>query len=121
MEVISLKMQVYQALQGVCETVVHGYPKDFVQLPLVAWRESANRCYAQADAREHLAELNYTLEIFAGSPQAAVGLLSQADECMRGAGLRRESAAEQLEQDTGICHISARYRALADAAGNVYQ
>ena len=90
-------------------------------MPCIAWRESVNRCFAQADAREHLAELNYALEVFAPAPEAAAALLAGADERMRELGFRRESAAEQLEQDTGICHISARYRALADAAGNLYQ
>lgn len=118
---INVRQQVRDALQGACTEVVYGYPRDFVGTQCIAWRESDNRCFAQADAREHLAELNYSLEIFAPAPEAAATLLSEADGRMLELGFRRESAAEQLEQDTGICHISARYRALADAAGNLYQ
>ena len=66
-------------------------------------------------------ELNYTLDIFAQSPAEAGGIAAKADERMRGAGFRRESAADFFESDAQICRVSLRYRALADTAGNVYQ
>lgn len=118
---ITLKERVRDALSGVCGEVVYGYPRDFTGDALISWRESANRRHAQADGQEHLAELNYTLEIFAAGPEAAGGLLSEADARMLSIGLRREAAAEQFEQDLGVSHVSARYRALADAQGNIYQ
>jgi len=118
---ISLKERIRDALSGVCEVVVYGYPRDFTGNTLVSWRESANRRHAQADGREHLAELNYTLEVFASGPEAATELMGRADERMLNMGMRRENMAEQFEQDLGISHISARYRALADAQGNIYQ
>ena len=40
---------------------------------------------------------------------------------MRRAGFRREAAAEQFEGEIGLCHVTARYRALADGEGNIYQ
>ena len=109
------------ALEGAAQSVVYGYPRDAARRELIAWRESANRRYAQADGAEHLAELNYALEIFAPAAERAAELLAEADKRMSAIGLRREAAAEQFERDVGICHVSARYRALADAAGNVYQ
>ena len=118
---ISLKEKVCGALSGVCAEVVFGYPRDFTGNEMISWRESANRRHAQVDGREYLAELNYTLEIFAAGPAAAYDLLSRADERMLAAGLRREACAEQFEQDTALSHISARYRALADAQGRIYQ
>ena len=118
---INLKKQVRDALSGVCDEVIYGYPRDFTGEELIFWRESANRRHAQADGEEYLAELNYTLEIFAAGPEAAGKLLSEADARMLSIGLRREAAAEQFEQDLGISHVSARYRALADAQGNIYQ
>ena len=118
---IGLKDAVRDALDGACEAVIYGYPRDLAGRRLIAWRESANRRYAQADGREHLAELNYTLEIFDPEAEGAAGLLAEADARMQRAGFRREAAAEQFERDAGICHMTARYRALADAGGNVYQ
>lgn len=118
---ISLKERVRDALEGICPEVVFGYPLTFAGNPLVSWRESANRRYAQAGGREHLAELNYTLEIFAPGPEEADALLEAADGRMLEMGMRREACAAQFEQDLSICHITARYRALADADGNIYQ
>ena len=118
---ISLKERVRDALAGVCGEVVFGHPRSFTGRELIAWRESENRCFARADAGEHLAELNYMLEIFARGAEAAAQLLEAADARMCAAGFRREAAAEQFEQDLGVSHISVRYRALADAEGNLYQ
>ena len=118
---ISLKESVRDALAGVCGEVVFGYPCGFAGREMVCWRESENRRYAQTDGKEHLTELNYMLDVFAQGIEAAYDLLQAADARMQAAGFRREAAAEQFEQDLGVVHISARYRALSDAAGNTYQ
>jgi len=118
---ITLKDRVFSAIGGLCGDVIYGTPGDFISPERIVWRESRNRRYAQADGREHLAEVNYTLDIFARSPEAAGELFARADEKMAQAGFRRENAEELIEKDAGVCHISARYRALADAKGNVYQ
>lgn len=118
---ITLKSTVLSALSGVCEDVIYGWPKDFAGRERLIWRESLNREFAQTDAAEYLAEMNYTLDIFAPSAEGASSLFADADACMLGAGFRREAAQEVFEQDSCISHISARYRALADAAGNIYQ
>lgn len=118
---ISLKEEVRKVLSAICNALVYGYPRYFETLPLIAWRESLNRRHAQADAREYLAELNYTLEIFARDSEGANALLCLADGVLLGMGMRRENAAEQFEADAAISHITARYRCLADEQGNVYQ
>lgn len=118
---ITLKTTVSDALAGACGKVIYGWPRDFAGNEFIAWRESGSREYAQADAAEYLAELNYTLEIFARSPEGVSALLTEADTRMRSAGFRRESAAELYDEDTQFCRVSARYRALADADGNIYQ
>lgn len=118
---IDLKAQVQACLQGVCETLVYGYPRSFTGGEAVCWRESANSTHARADGREYLAELNYALEIFAPGAERAGELLAAADARLLDLGLRRESAAEQFERDPALCHVSARYRALADGQGNIYQ
>jgi len=118
---ISLKEKLSAALYGACDAVVFGYPRDFTALPLICWRESNNRRYAQADGEEHLAELEYSIDCFAPSPEEASALHAAADERMRALGLRREALADVFEQNSAVYHISARYRALADGAGNIYQ
>lgn len=118
---ITLRQTVHDALFGACDCVIFGWPKDFTGSTFIAWRETGSREYAQADAAEYLAELNYTLDIFAETPEEASALLEEADERMRGAGLRRESAAEIYDEDTNTSRVTARYRALADADGNIYQ
>lgn len=118
---ITLKEKVFSALNGLCGDVIYGTPGDFITPERIVWRESRNRRHAQADGREYLAELNYTLDIFARSAEAAADLFARADESMAQARFRREAAEEMFERDSGVHHISARYRALADAEGNIYQ
>lgn len=109
------------ALEGACGEVIFGYPKDLTSDSFLCWRGSGNRCYARADGREHLTELEYTLDAFAPSAGEAWALLEEGDARMQSIGLRRQSAAEIWEQDSALCRVNARYRALADGKGNVYQ
>lgn len=118
---MTIKNAVRTALQNLPAEVIYGVPGDFCSLPRVVWRESQNRCYRQADAREYLSELNYTLDIFDASPEAASELADAADAALAAIRLRRELRAEISERETNIHHISARYRALADADGTIYQ
>lgn len=118
---IDLKNEVKAALESVCSKVIYGDHRGFAEQELICWRESANRRFAQADGREYLTELNYTLEIYAPGAEAAAALLTAADAQMCALGFRREAAAEQFEHDLSVSHVSARYRALADAQGKVYQ
>ena len=118
---ITLKENIASALAGVCGAVVFGYPKDFATLPLLSWRESGSRRHAQADGEEYLAELEYTIDCFAPTPEEVSALLASADKRLQGMGLRREAAAEVFDPDSAVCHAVARYRALADAQRNIYQ
>ena len=118
---ITLKKEVQAALSSACGNLIYGYPRYFEALPLVAWRESLNRRHAQADGREYLAELNYTLEIFAPDSEAANELLAASDAALIQMGMRRENAAEQFESDVSLSHITARYRCLVDEQGSITQ
>ena len=118
---ITLKERVCELLSGTCEQVVCGRPAQIRRLPVLCWRESQNRCHAQADGAEYLAELNYSVDIFADSPESAGGIAAQVDARLTDAGFRREGSAELYEADAQICHVNLRYRALSDAQGKVYQ
>ena len=118
---ITLKQTVCDALSGACGCVVYGRPAQIRRLPVLCWRESLNRRYAQADGREYLSETNYTLDIFAASIEEAGEIAARVDERMQDAGFRRDGACELFETDRQIAHVSLRYRALADANGGVWQ
>lgn len=118
---IDLKKEVQAALKDVCVRVVYGDYRGFAERELLCWRESGNRSFAQADGREYLTELGYALEIYAPGAEDALAMLKVADARMCALGFRRESAVEQFEHDLRISHVSARYRALVDVQGRVYQ
>lgn len=109
------------ALEGVCGEVIFGYPKDLTADNFLCWRGSQNRCYARADGLEHLTELEYTLDAYAPAAGEAWALLEKSDARMQSIGFRRQSATEIWEQDSSLCRVNARYRALTDGKGNVYQ
>ena len=118
---ISLAKEVAAALQSVGAAVWYFHPQSWIRLPAVSWRESRNRELEQADGREHLAELGYSVDVWSKSPEENAGLAAQIDARMAAMRLRREAAEDLFETDTGLHHRSLRYRCVADAAGNIYQ
>lgn len=117
---ITIKQEVKEVLSAVGKAV-YGFPRGYVDAPFIAWRESLNRLFAQADGQEHLSELNYTVDVFARDNGEAGEWFARIDAALRALGLRRESMAELFDGDEGLCHISLRYRCLADAQGRIYQ
>lgn len=115
----TIRTQVKGALTGVCACVIYGYPTDMAGIPRVCWRESENRRYAQADGIEHLTELNYTVDIFAAAEEGADGIADLCDSALTDIGLRREGLRRGYDEYGA--HLTLRYRALADADGNIYQ
>ncbi|MGI6239175.1 MAG: tail completion protein gp17 [Christensenellales bacterium] len=118
---ISLIHRVRDLLAGVAGAVWYHYPASWAQLPCVSWRESGNRALSQADGREHLAELTYTIDIWAKSPEENAAIASEIDRRMAAARLRRTYCADIYETGARLHHRALRYRAVADAAGNIYQ
>jgi len=119
--VVSLNEQVRGALRGVCGTVWYYHPQSWAQLPAVSWRESGNREYAQADGREHLAELEYTVDVWSKSPAENGEIAALVDARMLSMRLRRTYSADVYDTSADCHHRCMRYRCVADAAGNVYQ
>lgn len=116
---ISIKNTVKQLLEGAGAQVWYFHPQSWAQLPCVSWRESRNRELAQADGREHLAELEYTVDVWAKSPEKAHELAERIDAALTGVRLRRDYAQDLFE--AGMFRRSMRYRCVADAAGRIYQ
>ena len=101
--------------------VYYFYPSAWTQLPVISWRESRNRCLKQADGQEHLAELAYTIDIWADGPEAAAEIAETVDRRMTAARFRREFSQDMFEPLTRYRRRSMRYRCIADANGNLYQ
>ena len=116
---ISLKSTVKGLLEATGAAVWYFYPQSWLKLPAVSWRESQNREIAQADGREHLAELEYTVDVWAKSPAEAHELAERIDAALASMRLKRNYAADLFE--SGMHHRVARYRCVADGLGRIYQ
>jgi len=118
---ISIAQRVSELLKSTGAAVWYFYPQSWARLPAVTWRESGNRELAQADGREHLAELEYTVDMWSRSPEENAELAARIDAMLASARLRRDFSADFYETASGCHHRTARYRCVADAAGNIYQ
>ena len=118
---ITLAQRVKALLDGLGAPVYYFHPQSWLRLPVISWGESGSRELAQADGREHLAELTYAVDIWSDSPAENQSLAARLDERMFAARFRRDYAADLYDAASGLHHRSLRYRAVADAAGNIYQ
>lgn len=118
---ISLAEKVKALLTGLDAPIFYFYPQSWEKLPAISWRESGNRELAQADGKEHLAELTYAVDIWSDSPAENMALFAQIDKRMASARFRRDFAEDLFDTNTGRHHRTIRYRAIADADGNIYQ
>lgn len=116
---ISLKNTVKELLASTGAAVWYFHPQSWLKLPAVSWRESQNREFAQADGREHLAELEYTVDVWAKSPAQVHDLADAIDAAFASVRLRRNYAQDLFE--AGMHHRVVRYRCVADAEGRIYQ
>lgn len=118
---IGISDKVKQTLNALGVPVWHDHPQNWTILPAVTWRESLNRECAQADAGEHLAELEYSIDVWSGSAAVNAELTAKIDAAFAAMRLRRTYSAELFESATRVHHRAIRYRCVADAAGNIYQ
>lgn len=116
---ITLKNTVREIMASTGAAVWYFYPQSWLKLPAVSWRESQNREIAQADGREHLAELEYTVDVWAKTPAQVQSLAEQIDAAMTSVRLKRSFAQDLYE--AGMHHRAVRYRCVADAQGRIYQ
>lgn len=116
---ISLAKTVRGLLESTGAQVWYFYPQSWLKLPAISWRESGNREIAQADGREYLAELTYTVDVWAKGPEEAAELAAKVDAAMTSVRLRRDFAQDLFEAD--MIHRTMRYRCVADQNGKIYQ
>lgn len=118
---ITLSNEVRDRLRSSGAPVWYFYPAGWSQLPVISWRESMNREYAQADGHEHLAELEYTVDVWSDSPAQCRELADEIDERLAELRLKRQFAADLFDASANMHHRSLRYRCVCDSAGNIYQ
>lgn len=105
---------------GAAAGVFHAYPATWAKVPLVAYRETGNRDHSRADGKEHLTELEYTVDIWSTSAEEAHTIAANIDDALSEVGFRRTQAQTLFEERTRYVHRMARYRALADSQ-RIYQ
>ena len=118
---ITIANTVMAQLEGLGAPVYYFYPQSWARKPVISWRESGNREFAQADGSEHLAELTYAIDIWSDSPEVNQSLSDTLDRRMMALRLRRDYLSDLFDARAGLHHRSLRYRCVADGAGNIYQ
>ena len=117
----SLQARVRTLLDETGLPVTYGWPALWNRFPCAAWYESGSRALAQADGREYLTELNYTVDIWADAPAELAEAAQEIDARLSGAGLRRVSSLDLYEDGPRLFRRSMRYRAVVDVDGGVWQ
>ena len=117
----TLQSRVKALLEATGLPVSYRYPAAWNAFPCLAWAETGNRVQAQADGREYLTELTYTVDIWAEGPEGLAAAGAAVDAQLAGAGLRRTFAQDLYEDKTRLHHRAMRYRALVDPAGDIWQ
>ena len=108
----SLQPEVYTALSGTGYTVLYMYPQGEMNVPCVTWYESNNREHGQADGVEFVTEVEYTIDIWATTPEATATMASAVDTALAALRLKRTFSYPLYESDTRVHHRNMRYRAL---------
>ncbi|MBR5232342.1 MAG: hypothetical protein IKW00_08895 [Clostridia bacterium] len=109
-----LSEYVFSALQEVHTLVSYHHPAVMTQFPCLIFFESGNDVHARADGKAYLHEIEYTLEIYALSPEIAHSLSAAADEKMRELGFSRSYCCDLFDDDSRAHRRVMRYRALCD-------
>ena len=118
---ITISSAIRDALRSLDVPAWYFYPAGWSALPVISWRESLNREFARADGAEHLAELEYTVDVWSDSPGQCMELAGRIHGLFAAMGLKRQYAEDLFDSASGMHHRNLRYRCVCDAAGNIYQ
>lgn len=108
----SLQAEVYTALQGTGYSVSYFFPQTSTPLPRISFYESNNHEYGQAEGREFVTEVEYTIDLWANTPEKTGEMAIAVDAKLAALRLRRTFSFDLYEQDTRIHHKNMRYRGL---------
>lgn len=108
----SIQAEVYTALVGAGYAVHYFHPSENSTIPCVSYYESLNREYGQADGNEYITEVEYTIDIWASTPEATATMSRTIDTALATLRLKRTFSYDLFEPETRIHHKNMRYRAL---------
>ena len=108
----SAQAEVYTALSDTGYTVHYFYPQTSTTPPYITWYESNNREHGQANGVEFVTEVEYTIDIWATTPEATATMASAVDTALAALRLKRTFSYDLYESDTRVHHKNMRYRAL---------
>lgn len=116
-----LSESIFSALQSVHTLVSYHHPAVMTQFPCVIFFESGNEVHDRADGAPFLHEVEYTLEIYALTPEVTHSLSAAADEKMRKLGFIRNYCCDLFDDDSRAHRRIMRYRALCDRQNTLFQ
>ena len=116
-----LTQDVFAALQGVHSLLYYQHPGTLTKFPCLIFFESANDVHARADSAPYLHEIEFTLEIYALTPEVAHALSASADEKMTALRFSRTYCCDLFDDDTRAHRRVLRYRALCDQSSILTQ
>ena len=118
----SLQTEVYAALVGTGYTVAYHYPQEPADFPCISYYESNNREYIQAGGVEYATEVEYTIDLWATTPEVNAAIGAAIDTALAALRLKRTFSYDLYETDTRIHHKNMRYRAVIHLAQQkIYQ
>lgn len=121
-DIDTLQNEVYTALTGTSYAVSYFHPQAPAAPPCISFYESNNREYGQADGAEYASEVEYTIDVWAMTPETTATMAQAVDTALASLRLKRTFAYDLYEQDTRIHHKSMRYRGLIHIAQQkIYQ
>ena len=109
-----ISQDVLAALKSVHTLVFYRQPDVLTQFPCLIYFESGNDVHARADGMPYLHEIEFTVEIYALSPEITHALSAAADEKLRAMGLNRTYCCDLFDDDARAHRRVMRYRALCD-------
>ena len=95
------------AIEGV-QHVTRGWPRRFDCLPCIAVEKAADTPALFRDDREHIAQLEYDIRVFACRAQQADALAERVDAAMEEMGYVRTFSCDRDEADVRMAAL--RYR-----------
>ena len=108
----SIQSEVYTALSGTGYSIAYFHPQGPSSIPCMSFFESLNREYAQADGDEYITEVEYTVDIWASTPETTASMALVIDTALAALRLKRTFSHDLYEADTRTHHKNMRYRAL---------
>lgn len=108
----TLQAEVYAALTGTGYPIAYHFPQNSAVIPRITFYESNNREHGQADGREFVTEVEYTIDLWAMTPEQTAEMALAVDAALAALRLKRTFSFDLYETDTRVHHKNMRYRAL---------